>query len=103
MRRSYRELWFEPEDVSKEIFLTGTKFHLNTSSASGIKQNFVSTASPKAETINVWPSIFMSKKKMWLHFSLSASISHLILSHMFGHNLTEKSGRIFKIAQCKMS
>ena len=40
MLRSYREVRFESENVPKEILLTGTKFHLNTSSGSGVITKF---------------------------------------------------------------
>ena len=62
MRRSYREIWFGPENVSKEIFLTGTKFHLNTSSGSEVITKFplggrVNTTPLNAQKVNVWRSI----------------------------------------------
>ena len=40
MHRSYREMWCGPENVSKEIFLPGTKFHLNISSGSEVITKF---------------------------------------------------------------
>ena len=36
MRRTSRGMWFQPENVPKEILLTGPKFHLNTTSGSGV-------------------------------------------------------------------
>ena len=65
MLRSYREVRFESENVPKEILLTGTKFHLNTSSGSGVMTKFclrvggVNTPSLNAQRVNVWPSILI--------------------------------------------
>ena len=36
MRRSHRKVWLEPENFPKEMLLTGPKFHLNTTSGSGV-------------------------------------------------------------------
>ena len=36
MRRSHRKVWLEPESFPKEMLLTGPKFHLNTTSGSGV-------------------------------------------------------------------
>lgn len=36
MLRSYKGLWFGSENVPKEMLLTGSKFHINTTSGSGV-------------------------------------------------------------------
>ena len=36
MHRSYSGVWFGSKIVSKEMLLTGPKFHLNTNSGSGV-------------------------------------------------------------------
>ena len=64
MHRSHREMWFGPENIPKEILLTETKFHLNTSSGSGVITKFrlggrVNTTSVNTQRVNVCPSILI--------------------------------------------
>ena len=66
-RRSYREVWFGPGNVPKEILLNVTKFYLNTSSGSGVitklrlreGERGVNTSFLNAQKVNVWSSILI--------------------------------------------